>query len=150
MALHLRSAVQAYCSPVCSQCQRQRKGSPGSTRGLSKGSRYSTRPIGLSRLVLQSRLSCLAITDYSRIAFHCQPQKYSLCTYIQLAISIVFDLGLHKSPPDESRPACDESRPIHNPWMASKTRTMNERRAVLSCFLLSSSYVASLGFSGPY
>ncbi|RHZ55196.1 hypothetical protein CDV55_105096 [Aspergillus turcosus] len=74
------------------------------------------------------------------IAFQSQPQKYSLCTYIQLAISVVFDLSLHKSPPDESRPACDESRPIHNPWLpASKTRTMNERRAVLSCFLLSSS-----------
>ncbi|RHZ61461.1 transcription factor domain-containing protein [Aspergillus thermomutatus] len=74
------------------------------------------------------------------ITFHCQPQKYSLCTYIQLAISIVFDLGLHKTPLDDSRPAhCNGSGPIHNlKFPALPTRTMNERRAVLSCFLLSS------------
>ncbi|KAF7131368.1 hypothetical protein CNMCM5793_004539 [Aspergillus hiratsukae] len=74
------------------------------------------------------------------ITFHCQPNKYSLCTYIQLAISVVFDLGLHKSPPDESHHAhCGGSGPMQNlKFPASKTRTMNERRAVLSCFVLSS------------
>ncbi|PKX90031.1 transcription factor domain-containing protein [Aspergillus novofumigatus IBT 16806] len=56
------------------------------------------------------------------ITFHCQPQKYSLC------------------PPDESHPAdCDWNGPTHNlKFPVSRTRTMNERRALLGCFLLSS------------
>lgn len=74
------------------------------------------------------------------VTFHCQPQKHSLCTYIQLAISVVFDLGLQKSPPDGSHPAdCDWNGPTQNLlFPVSRTRTMNERRALLSCFLLSS------------
>jgi hypothetical protein len=146
MVLHLRSTVQAYCAPVCSQRPHQRKSSPGAPRRLSKESGYPTRPIGLSRLVFGSQTTWFPATDYSRVTFHCQPQKYSLCTYIQLAISVIFDLGLHKSPPDESRSAdCDWNGPTHNlRFPVSRTRTMNERRAVLSCFLLSSLYVACI------
>lgn len=146
MVLHLCSTVQTYSASVCPQRQYQRKSSPGAPRGLSKEFGHTTRLTGLSWLVFESRLTRFPTTDYSRVTFHCQPQKYSLCTYIQLAISVVFDLGLQKSPPDGSHPAdCDWNGPTQNLlFPVSRTRTMNERRALLSCFLLSLLYVVCI------
>ncbi|KAH7340074.1 hypothetical protein BKA66DRAFT_479341 [Pyrenochaeta sp. MPI-SDFR-AT-0127] len=73
-----------------------------------------------------------------------------LSDFMQLSTSIVFDLGLNRTtqnargyntfkPATEGRPS--EARPTTPP---RKDKTMEERRAVLACFLLSSTLAATL------
>lgn len=89
--------------------------------------------------LLQGLLVYLAWMTYQT-----QPQKSSFCVYTQLAIALVVELGLNKAPPprgDHSNandsegvtPVVLQLRPPSSP-----TRTMDERRTVLCCFLLSS------------
>jgi hypothetical protein len=77
-----------------------------------------------------------------RVTFHSQPQKSSLCIYSQMAIGLVFELGLDKpAPPDLSMTVSNSNAVGHMPGLKasiSTLRTMNERRAVLSCFVLTS------------
>lgn len=58
-------------------------------------------------------------------------------------MALVFDLGLNKAPPkDLDIPISNVNAVGHLPSLRprmSTTRTMDERRAVLACFLLSSS-----------
>lgn len=65
--------------------------------------------------------------------------------YIQLAIGLVFELGLNKTPPLDSSAALAHCAAMaYNPRFkppAANVRTMNQRRAVLGCFLISSWYV---------
>lgn len=58
-----------------------------------------------------------------------------LTLFTQLATSIVFDLGLNLKPP--SGPDERANYRFHRPWV-SGSRTMEERRAVLSLYFLSS------------
>ena len=68
----------------------------------------------------------------------------------QLAISIVFDLGLNKAPEEPrghisfraaTRCKPPSARPVTPPRRA---RTLEERRAVLGCYLLSSTFASTL------
>ncbi|KAH8894144.1 hypothetical protein GQ53DRAFT_89871 [Thozetella sp. PMI_491] len=56
-------------------------------------------------------------------------------TFIQLAMSTVFDLGLNKTPPEN--PEAVSSKRVFKVW-TSHTRSMEERRAVLGCYFMSS------------
>ncbi|KAJ5273259.1 hypothetical protein N7478_008384 [Penicillium angulare] len=72
----------------------------------------------------------------------CQPQKSSLCIYSQMAIGLIFELGLNKPAPLDLSMAVSNSNAVgHVPDLKasiSTLRTMNERRAVLSCYVLTS------------
>ena len=60
----------------------------------------------------------------------------------QLAISLVGNLGLNKPPPKEAPQMMHDldarGCPIRPFTSSTSTRTLEERRAVLGCFLLSS------------
>lgn len=58
-----------------------------------------------------------------------------LTLFIQLATTIIFDLGLNKAPPITTEGG-SELR-FHQPW-ALNDRTSEERRAVVACYFLSS------------
>ncbi|KAI2791893.1 hypothetical protein POX_c04773 [Penicillium oxalicum] len=83
----------------------------------------------------------------------CQPHKSSLCMYSQMAIGLVFELGLNKpAPPDLSMTVSNSNAVGHMPGLEasiSTRRTMHERRAVLSCFVLTSIIAQFLGRMGP-
>jgi len=67
--------------------------------------------------------------------------KPFLSVLTQLAISLVFDLGLNKRPfrdPDVMFNFKPNGCPKPSP---STVRTMEERRAVLGCFLITSMYI---------
>ncbi|RAK81612.1 transcription factor domain-containing protein [Aspergillus fijiensis CBS 313.89] len=87
------------------------------------------------------------------VTFHSQPQKSSLCIYAQMAIGLVFELGLNKpAPPDLSMTVSNSNAVGHMPGLKasiSTRRTMNERRAVLSCFVLTSIIAQFLGRMDP-
>ncbi|KAJ9296563.1 hypothetical protein DTO271G3_5261 [Paecilomyces variotii] len=87
------------------------------------------------------------------VTFHSQPQKSSLCIYAQMAIGLVFELGLNKpAPPDLSMAVSNCNAVGHLPGLQasiSTLRTMNERRAVLSCFVLTSIIAQFLGRMDP-
>ncbi|KAK9334285.1 hypothetical protein V1521DRAFT_486542 [Lipomyces starkeyi] len=80
-------------------------------------------------------LSCSVRANYQL------PQRLSLCLFMQLANSLVFDLGLNRSHTYDHLtpfgPHLCPSVPTSGP------RTMEERRAVLGCYYLSSMYVHS-------
>ncbi|KAK9310998.1 Zn(II)2Cys6 transcription factor [Lipomyces starkeyi] len=78
----------------------------------------------------------LGILIYLSWANYQLPQRLSLCLFMQLANSLVFDLGLNRSH------AYDHLTPF-GPHLCpsvptSGPRTMEERRAVLGCYYLSS------------
>ncbi|KAJ5781748.1 uncharacterized protein N7518_010231 [Penicillium psychrosexuale] len=87
------------------------------------------------------------------VTLHSQPQKSSLCIYSQMAIGLVFELGLNKpAPPDLSMTVSNSNAVGHMPGLEasiSTRRTMNERRAVLSCFVLTSIIAQFLGRMEP-
>ncbi|KAJ5114045.1 hypothetical protein N7456_002579 [Penicillium angulare] len=87
------------------------------------------------------------------VTLHSQPQKSSLCIYSQMAIGLVFELGLNKpAPPDLSMAVSNSNAVGHMPGLKasiSTMRTMNERRAVLSCFVLTSIIAQFLGRMDP-
>lgn len=79
-----------------------------------------------------------------RIAYQSQPQIRSPCVYTQMAISVVLELGLDKPPRDAAVSTMaefpmGEALP-HLRLPVSSARTMNERRAAISCYILSSAY----------
>ncbi|KGO59266.1 Major facilitator superfamily domain, general substrate transporter [Penicillium expansum] len=61
-------------------------------------------------------------------------QQQMLAVFTQLAISLVFDLGLNKPVPEET----SRTSNLHKVSRPSTPRTMEERRAVLGCFLVTS------------
>ncbi|KAJ9139136.1 MFS multidrug transporter [Pleurostoma richardsiae] len=63
--------------------------------------------------------------------------------FTQLASSIVFDLGLNETVPTGPSGKGSKYR-FHKPWL-SPTRTMEERRAVLGCWFISSVLSCFLG-----
>ncbi|KAJ5709837.1 hypothetical protein N7493_009429 [Penicillium malachiteum] len=87
------------------------------------------------------------------VTLHSQPQKSSLCIYSQMAIGLVFELGLNKpAPPDLSMTVSNSNAVCYMPGLKasiSTLRTMNERRAVLSCFVLTSIIAQFLGRMEP-
>ncbi|OJJ42171.1 hypothetical protein ASPZODRAFT_137445 [Penicilliopsis zonata CBS 506.65] len=87
------------------------------------------------------------------VTLHSQPQKSSLCIYSQMAIGLVVELGLNKpAPPDLSMTVSSSNAVGHMPGLKasiSTRRTMNERRAVLSCFVLTSIIAQFLGRMDP-
>ncbi|PYH43049.1 transcription factor domain-containing protein [Aspergillus saccharolyticus JOP 1030-1] len=87
------------------------------------------------------------------VTFHSQPQKSSLCIYAQMAMGLVFELGFNKpAPPDLSMTISNSNAVGHMPGLKasiSTRRTMNERRAVLSCYVLTSIIAQFLGRMDP-
>lgn len=89
--------------------------------------------------ILQGLLVYLAWITYLS-----QPQKSSFCIYSQLAIALVVELGLDKSPPprgDQLSAKDSESVSLvvlHLRPPSSAVRSMDERRTVLCCFILTS------------
>ncbi|PWY80823.1 hypothetical protein BO94DRAFT_470367 [Aspergillus sclerotioniger CBS 115572] len=87
------------------------------------------------------------------VTFHSQPQKSSLCIYAQMAIGLVFELGLNKPPPPDLSMIVSNNNAVgHLPGLKasiSTRRTMNERRAVLSCFVMTSIIAQFLGRMDP-
>ncbi|KAL4908420.1 hypothetical protein BDW74DRAFT_175102 [Aspergillus multicolor] len=87
------------------------------------------------------------------ITFQSQPQKSSLCVYAQMAIALVFELGLNKPvPPDLNQTISNSNIVEQMPGLQasiSTMRTMNERRTVLSCFVLTSIIAQFLGRMDP-
>ncbi|KAE8139109.1 hypothetical protein BDV38DRAFT_269986 [Aspergillus pseudotamarii] len=87
------------------------------------------------------------------VTYLTQPQKSSLCMYTQIAIGLVFELGLNKpAPPDLCMATSNCNAVGHLPHLKaslSTKRTMNERRAVLGCFVLSSLIAQFLGRMDP-
>ena len=62
--------------------------------------------------------------------------KHSLSIFTQLATSIVFELALNKPLPKETKALfCISTQKYPRP---PTVRTMEERRAVLGCFLITS------------
>ncbi|KAJ5692059.1 hypothetical protein N7462_001482 [Penicillium macrosclerotiorum] len=70
-------------------------------------------------------LGLLAFVGWANYQVHSKP---FLAVFTQLAVSLVFDLGLNKPLPDEASMA----------FGPKQCRTMEERRAVLGCFLVTS------------
>ena len=73
-----------------------------------------------------------------------QPPKTPLYLYMQMALGLVYELGLNEPPQaDSSRQfrsaMCNTlgHLPVLNIPAPPPERTMNERRAVLSCYVLS-------------
>ncbi|KAL2816419.1 hypothetical protein BDW59DRAFT_10034 [Aspergillus cavernicola] len=81
-----------------------------------------------------------------------QPRKVSLGPSMQMAVSLVLDIGLNRPPPQN--PEILNSLVLKTgpgycrPWI-SLVRTMNERRAVLGCFLLCSTVSHTLNRPDP-
>lgn len=65
-------------------------------------------------------------------------EKQIMTSLIQIAISLVYDLGLHKPPSKSQLGIPGDEKPYHSE--TSRTRTMEERRALLACFLINSTY----------
>ncbi|PLB46509.1 hypothetical protein P170DRAFT_457119 [Aspergillus steynii IBT 23096] len=100
--------------------------------------------------LLQAILAYLAWITYESF-----PMKSSLCMYCQLACGLIIELGLTTAPPGETGLAtftqicAGQGQLQHLRPRLSETRTMNERRAVLSFFVLSSMISQYLGRMDP-
>ncbi|PLB54152.1 hypothetical protein P170DRAFT_346654 [Aspergillus steynii IBT 23096] len=87
------------------------------------------------------------------VTFACPSDKTSLCTYLQMALAMLFNLRLQKPPPPDPNlavPTCNVAghftkRKIY----VSLVRTMNERRALLGCYFLSSAISQFVGLTEP-
>ncbi|KAL5344109.1 hypothetical protein BJX70DRAFT_352582 [Aspergillus crustosus] len=77
----------------------------------------------------------------SWVGYECQPRKLSLGPYMQMLVGLVLDIGLNRPPPmPQEIPGLHFLRNgpgVCRPW-TSLVRTMEERRAVLGCFLVCS------------
>ncbi|KAJ0414484.1 hypothetical protein BJY00DRAFT_24656 [Aspergillus carlsbadensis] len=83
----------------------------------------------------------------SWIGFEAQPRKVSLGPYMQMATSLVFDIGLNRPPPQYADNTGSQFIKVGSgpcrPWV-SLSRTMDERRAVLGCFVICSTISQTL------
>jgi hypothetical protein len=61
-----------------------------------------------------------------------------MTSLIQLAISLVYDLGLHKPPSKSQIGIPGDEEPYHSD--SSRARNMEERKALLACFMINSTY----------
>ncbi|KAL4880587.1 hypothetical protein BJY04DRAFT_191050 [Aspergillus karnatakaensis] len=91
------------------------------------------------------------LTYLTWVGFECQPRKASLGPYMQMLAGLVMDIGLNRPPPvSPDMPGLQFMKigpgPACKPWV-SLVRTMDERRAVVSCFLVSSALSHTLGRS---
>ncbi|KKK19655.1 hypothetical protein ARAM_001655 [Aspergillus rambellii] len=104
---------------------------------------------GVSQAMCLTMHFAIGLLTASRISFQCQPRKGTLGPYMQMAISLVFDLGLNKptsqNPNNMAPSQCFKAGHNYIKSWLSRVRTMNERRAVLGCFLVSSSISHFLG-----
>ena len=75
----------------------------------------------------------------NRTHYHIKKEKPMLSAMASLAKSLVFDLGLNKIPSEPYISACLK-RSFHPP---PREKTLEERRAVLACFYLTSQYVVT-------
>ncbi|KAJ9401498.1 hypothetical protein DTO282F9_1695 [Paecilomyces variotii] len=66
--------------------------------------------------------------------------------YTQLAVTVIYGLGLNRHPPKESHAfhGCNPTPHLFPKATPSSARTMEERRAVLGCFLLTSNVASYL------
>ncbi|KAH8651094.1 hypothetical protein BX600DRAFT_473069 [Xylariales sp. PMI_506] len=89
-------------------------------------------------------LGILGFTAWANIQFKKKP---FLSLFTQMANSLVFDLGLNRPTPDDTNTLCENKIPLDdlNSPVCGFTytkpklpRTMEERRAVLGCFLITS------------
>lgn len=78
----------------------------------------------------------VSLSFFSHRANYQVHNKPFLAVFTQLAISLVFDLGLNKPVPEET----SRTSNLHKVSRPSTPRTMEERRAVLGCFLVTSMY----------
>ncbi|KAH8432703.1 transcription factor domain-containing protein [Aspergillus melleus] len=87
------------------------------------------------------------------ITFSCPSDKTSLCTYTQMACAMLFNLRLQKPPPldpNHALPTCNLAGHFtHRSMHVSLVRTMNERRALLGCYLMSSAVSQFVGLTEP-
>ncbi|PYH98428.1 hypothetical protein BO71DRAFT_426074 [Aspergillus ellipticus CBS 707.79] len=87
------------------------------------------------------------------ITYQSQPMKSSLCMYCQLAAGLIFELGLHRCPPADARPVTSDHIAVgqlqHLRPPVSAVRSMNQRRAVLAFYVLSSVIAEFLGRMDP-
>ncbi|KAL4787633.1 hypothetical protein BJX76DRAFT_354113 [Aspergillus varians] len=111
-----------------------------SSRSTAKQQAWShrIRQIVSQQMVMHSEksidllLGLLTIVGWANYQVHAKP---FLSLFTQLAVSLVFDLGLNKPVHDETTVAhCPKSR-ARRPAIP---RSMEERRAVLGCFLMTS------------
>ncbi|KAI8724358.1 hypothetical protein NCS52_00004700 [Fusarium sp. LHS14.1] len=79
--------------------------------------------------LLQGLLVCIAWGNFQ------VKRRPFLTLFIQLATTIIFDLGLNKAPPTTAEGSFELR--LHQPW-ALHARASEERRAVLACYFLSS------------
>jgi len=76
-----------------------------------------------------------------RTHYHLKREKPILSLFSCLAQSLVFDLGLNKIPSESHLSACLKLPFLHPPV---REKTLEERRAVLACFLLTSQLASRL------
>ncbi|KAF2812287.1 uncharacterized protein BDZ99DRAFT_439292 [Mytilinidion resinicola] len=79
-------------------------------------------------------------------------KKPSLAVFTQLAISLVFQLGLNKPPGSSFQTMlfnCKINAPEASRQLDSAVRTLEERRAILGCFLITSFVSAFLRYMDP-
>ncbi|KAL4963000.1 transcription factor domain-containing protein [Aspergillus stella-maris] len=82
------------------------------------------------------------------MGFECQPRKISLGPYMQMIVGLVMDMGLNRPPPqNQDIPGSQFIRTGsgHCRAWVSLVRSMDERRAVVGCFLLCSNLAHTLG-----
>jgi hypothetical protein len=88
---------------------------------------------------LPNSISVLTLHFRGHFQFYAKP---FLAAFTQLAMSLVFDLGLNKPVLKDMHPVpCLKDKTCSRP---SGPRTMDERRAVLGCFLITSMYVSDV------
>ncbi|KAL2147549.1 hypothetical protein VTI28DRAFT_8804 [Corynascus sepedonium] len=76
-------------------------------------------------------LGLLALLGWAH--YHFKKDKPILCVFASLAKSLIFDMGLHKIPGEPHISACVKNYSANPP-----PKTLEERRAVLACFHLTS------------
>ncbi|PYH40801.1 Zn(II)2Cys6 transcription factor [Aspergillus saccharolyticus JOP 1030-1] len=84
------------------------------------------------------------------ISFQSSPPKLLMIMYCQIATALVCELGLNRPSRTEAAmlpPVCNDLLPHAPPpqFPASRPRTLDERRAVLGCFVISSVIAQFLG-----
>ncbi len=87
----------------------------------------------------------LGLLVYIGWSHHHKKDKPYLVTVVSLLTSLVYDLNLNKQHLETTPMLCFRAFP-NDPWKipALKTKTLEERRAILACFYISSVLVLSL------
>ncbi|KAI4285157.1 MAG: hypothetical protein L6R35_004723 [Caloplaca aegaea] len=98
---------------------------PSAAEGSSSEETFDNEPSGFEA------------EQYLSFFYTYKANKPSLSVFTQLAVSLVYDLGLNRPVPRDNPlvALCIQS---HNTPMIPTPRTMEERRAVLGCFLITS------------